>query len=1320
MRLPALTPKSRRWPLFDLAALLVLALAALLLGPGVALSQSGPSVTGVVVSSSPASGGTYVIGDTIRVTLTFSEAVNVTGTPRLKIDMDPAEWGEKWAGYESGSGTASLTFTHAVVEPNYSTQGIAVLEDSLELNGGTIKSAASDTEAELAHDGRNHDPEHKVDWRQSPITTPTVSDVAITSDAGDEDTYLLGDVIRITLTFSEAVNVTGTPRLKIDMDPAEWGTKVVDYESGSGTANLVFAHTVVEPNISSQGIAVLANSLTLNGGSIKSASSDTDAELSHDGLSHDAEHKVDWQRTRPNRAPVVDTGAENYDLFTGQLNTPRGTLVSKNFRGIFTDPDGDELTYTVSVSEEHRPLVDELLLVLTPPGSSSSAREDLFPRLFFQTDTDDNWKAITPPLADPFVVTATVTATDPEGLSVSLEGDFLVWWESHTEVVSAVASEQAIALTFDVAVEDDPAPGSGQFTVNVVNGDGTAGTVAVSSVSVDGAVLTLNLETALAAVQAVTVNYVHDADAPLKRASDGGDHAPGFTGQAVDISQVALPTIDLRLEPAVDSEGKVRPRAVAASWDPVAEASSYTLRWQRDGAQPRAADQLTAPAGQTSAVFTVSENGAYNVELKGIDRDGVVGAGSADMEVKFEPPSHLYFYPKVAGHHGCQFVWRINLDGDPVSGGLELRWSGDTSPVQKYQYRVLPATDWTDIPGGAVASYTITGLENGTLSQIRLKMLTGKAEIDRLDCLVWRIYVTPTDPSVPALEGFEAARVSNKSRQVQLSWDDPDDDDLTYEYVYRTPSVHVDSWTAIPDSGVTAAGGRLSYTLTGLECGRDSFFRVRAKDGDSIGPHTFVYHVKPGIYGTDSADTLTGDGGRDCIYGEAGDDTLNGGAGGDLLYGHDGSDTLNGNAGNDTLSGGAGNDTLNGGAGDDELEGGPGADALNGAAGTDIARYTSSAGKVTINLATGVHTGDAQGDTFSGIEIIGGSNKSLDTLIGDDTENILWGYAGNDILEGGAGADKLDGGPGYDTAQYAGSNAAVTINLATGAISGGHAQGDTYVGIEGVIGSAHDDTLTGPASGNASLSGGPGKDTLRAGGNGDHNLYGDDGDDSLTGLDGKDDLYGGAGDDTLNGGEGDDWLHGGPGADAMDGGDGNDTAVYYWGVAAGVTVNLATGAGSGSDAQGDTLANIENVWGSKHDDTITGNDSANRLLGFDGNDLLSGGGGIDSLEGGKGNDRLSGGAGQDVFYFRNLDNGNDVIEDYQLGPAGGVGESILVCYHDGRGEFARFSGGDVGSDHVIRILGISSGNYKGSITLKGITSRSPNFQNLSIRQSYTC
>ena len=276
--------------------------------------QSAPaSVSGVTITSDPGNDDTYASDDVISITVTFSEAVTVTGAPRLKIDMDPAEWGEKWAAYQGGSGTATLTFTHTVVEPNISTQGIAVLMNSLELNGGTIRGSGVD--ADLAHTSLAHDADHKVDWQLSEESDTSgeeggasgdsggeeeqsapasVSGVIITSDPGDDDTYASDDVISITLTFSEAVDVTGTPRLKIDLDPAEWGEKWAAYQGGSGTVTLTFTHTVAEPNISTQGIAVLENSLELNGGTIQA--SGVDATLSHTGQPHDANHKVDWQR----------------------------------------------------------------------------------------------------------------------------------------------------------------------------------------------------------------------------------------------------------------------------------------------------------------------------------------------------------------------------------------------------------------------------------------------------------------------------------------------------------------------------------------------------------------------------------------------------------------------------------------------------------------------------------------------------------------------------------------------------------------------------------------------------------------------------------------------------------------------------------------------------------------------------------------------------------------------------------------------------------------------------------------------------------------
>ena len=279
-----------------------------------------PAVTGVTVVSDAGSDATYGLGERIHIRVAFSEAVAVTGSPGIAIDMDPAEWGEKRAVYESGSGTDALVFVHEVVEPNLSRQGIAVLADTLALDGGaTIRSTATQTDAALGHTGRGHDPAHKVDWRLAPPATeasssgaPAVTGVEVVSDAGSDSTYLLGDTIRVRLAFSEAVKVTGTPKLSIDMDPAEWGRKEASYEGARDAAvlALTFAWTVVEPNFSRQGIAVLADSLVLGGGTIVSAATGEAAALGHAGRDHDPAHKVDW---RPALSVADARGREGVD-----------------------------------------------------------------------------------------------------------------------------------------------------------------------------------------------------------------------------------------------------------------------------------------------------------------------------------------------------------------------------------------------------------------------------------------------------------------------------------------------------------------------------------------------------------------------------------------------------------------------------------------------------------------------------------------------------------------------------------------------------------------------------------------------------------------------------------------------------------------------------------------------------------------------------------------------------------------------------------------------------------------------------------------------
>ena len=161
----------------QLAALLVV-LAALAVAVACTVqAQSGaPTVTSVEISTTAGDDDTYALGENIIIAVRFSQNVTVTGTPTIKIDMDPADWGEKVVSKTSVIGDLVL-FVHEVVEPNYSTQGIAVLANSLALNGGTIRSSGG-VDADLSHTGKDHDPKHKVDWRLAPAPPPNTPRVS--------------------------------------------------------------------------------------------------------------------------------------------------------------------------------------------------------------------------------------------------------------------------------------------------------------------------------------------------------------------------------------------------------------------------------------------------------------------------------------------------------------------------------------------------------------------------------------------------------------------------------------------------------------------------------------------------------------------------------------------------------------------------------------------------------------------------------------------------------------------------------------------------------------------------------------------------------------------------------------------------------------------------------------------------------------------------------------------------------------------------------------------------------------------------------------
>jgi RTX calcium-binding nonapeptide repeat (4 copies)/Cadherin domain len=370
-----------------------------------------------------------------------------------------------------------------------------------------------------------------------------------------------------------------------------------------------------------------------------------------------------------------------------------------------------------------------------------------------------------------------------------------------------------------------------------------------------------------------------------------------------------------------------------------------------------------------------------------------------------------------------------------------------------------------------------------------------------------------------------------------------------------------------------------------------------------------------------------------------------------------------------------------------EFEGGAGDDTITGVANvagtTTRISYTTATSGVTVTFTgplagMGIADGDASvgHDTFSNVPNVRGglyddviTGRYVGTTSGFDHQTFEGGAGGNDILEGGSGNDTLWGGDNndgngterfdgihpdgfndLDYASYAGANGGVTVNLATGSAVGTPVTGATNVGtdtlhnIEGVIGSAFADLLTGDGNFFNTFRGGGGNDTINGGFGLDNAEYGDATGAVTINLAAGTASGAGVGSDTLRSVEsvwgssfGDtydatgfsgtsinagsrgftNYFRPGGGDDHITGND--NTVIDYSDAAHGLTIDLSTGTVVGGSGVGtDTFTHVNQVIGTAFADTLSGGQAAYETTttfegfwGGGGNDIINGGGGFD-------------------------------------------------------------------------------------------------------------
>ncbi|WMS41940.1 calcium-binding protein [Acuticoccus sp. MNP-M23] len=486
-----------------------------------------------------------------------------------------------------------------------------------------------------------------------------------------------------------------------------------------------------------------------------------------------------------------------------------------------------------------------------------------------------------------------------------------------------------------------------------------------------------------------------------------------------------------------------------------------------------------------------------------------------------------------------------------------------------------------------------------------------------------------------------------------------------------------------------------------------------------------TYRGVDGVIGSDFADTVTGHSGRNVIETGDGDDTvidsdnnsdtIDLGAGNDTLVTDNGSgDTYEGGTGTDTLrfEGASTLDLLN-----DTVTGfevielvGDGGDVRLRIDAADLAGVTTirslapgntrieifNAGNFDLSQITleGIDTSAADeifvfGTNGADTIILSDQDDTLDANSGDDRvfggagDDSIFGDNGNDTIDGGAGndtlrgangndtfigsegADVLDGGGGRDTVDYSASSEGVNVNLESNvAGSGGLAEGDTYSGVDDIIGSIHDDTLNGH-NGNNFIDAGGGFDTILDDAEGSDTVDGGSGNDTfiVTRM-GRDVFDGGSGnfdtlrlvdndldllDDTITNIEVIELVGSGNGGDMVlrvDAADLADVNIIRSLTSGNVRIQVFN-AGPDFDFSRIALEGINTsagdeifVSGTNGADTIVLSDQDDTLDANGGDDRVFGGAGDDSILGDKGNDTIDGGAGNDTL--RGAD-GNDTF-----------------------------------------------------------------------------
>ena len=624
---------------------------------------------------------------------------------------------------------------------------------------------------------------HTIEWSNGPtwnkydrvclaltevVTVPAVSSVEIISVPSNA-TNIIGERIELTVTFSAAVDITGTPQLELDFD----GTpKPANCTAATNTTTMVCAYTVVENDSAPNGIAIAANKLTLNGGTITATGSTTlNADLDHGAVAIDAGQKVDGIRptlvTTGADAPTTSTdGTQVILTFSENLDSVDRTKITIGIGGGNVAQTSAARVAGTKVELDLSTVIDATVMLTV--ALSVDAVED-------GASNGNLAVAATP-------VTNAVTANEPPEFSSPT---------ATREVPENTAENTNIGTALPAATDADNDP----LTYTLEGAD-------AASFGFDPATRQLSTESGVTYDRETQSSYA----VTLKADDDNG--GTDTIAVTITLTNVIEPP-DRPAAPSVSPVAGSTP-SLSVSWTVPSNTGpaidNYDLRY-REGTSGSWINGPQNVSGTSATIGSLTASTSYQVQVLATNAEGdspwsPSGSGQTGALGAPDVPQSLSATP---GNRQVMLSWV------QPSGGAE---------VTDYEYELDLSGTWIST-GGTATSYTVTGLTNGQSYTFRVRAANsaGASAASTASASV-------TPATVPGAPTGLSATISDQ--RVDLIWTAPASNGGQSITDYEYEQGGSGTWIS---TGSTAT----SYMVRNLTNGQTYMFRVRAVNSVGAG-----------------------------------------------------------------------------------------------------------------------------------------------------------------------------------------------------------------------------------------------------------------------------------------------------------------------------------------------------------------------------------------------------------------------------------------------------------------------------------------------------